>query len=78
MECYKGHEPAIGGSGVDLGYNEEESEDRKLEVEAEVRKLEETLEYQRIIENQAQGLVSVLILRNMLALCFLKYKQIGL
>ncbi|KAL1809215.1 hypothetical protein ACET3Z_026205 [Daucus carota] len=57
LECYKGHEPAIGGSGVDLGYNEEESEDRKLEVEAEVRKLEETLEYQRMIENQAQGRV---------------------
>lgn len=57
MECDEGHlyhEPAVGGSGVDLGYNEEESEHRKLEVEAEVKKLEETLEYQRMIENQAK------------------------
>ncbi|KAK1369798.1 hypothetical protein POM88_035890 [Heracleum sosnowskyi] len=48
------HEPVVGGSGVDLGYKEEELECRNLEVEAEVRKLEETLEYQRMIENQAK------------------------
>ncbi|KAL8118256.1 uncharacterized protein LOC141723649 isoform X2 [Apium graveolens] len=57
LECDEGHlyhEPAVGGSGVDSDYNEEESEHRKLEVEAEVRKLEETLEYQRMIENQAK------------------------
>ncbi|KAK1401910.1 hypothetical protein POM88_001515 [Heracleum sosnowskyi] len=48
------HEPVVGGSGVDLGYKEEELGCRNLEVEAEVRKLEETLEYQRMIENQAK------------------------
>ncbi|KAK1400184.1 hypothetical protein POM88_010047 [Heracleum sosnowskyi] len=57
LECHEGHldhEPVVGGSGVDLGYKEEELECRNLEVEAEVRKLEETLEYQRMIENQAK------------------------
>ncbi|KAK1363366.1 Inactive ubiquitin carboxyl-terminal hydrolase 54 [Heracleum sosnowskyi] len=57
LECHEGHldhEPVVGGSGVDLGYKEEELECRNLKVEAEVRKLEETLEYQRMIENQAK------------------------
>ncbi|XP_017216615.1 uncharacterized protein LOC108194207 isoform X1 [Daucus carota subsp. sativus] len=51
VECDKGHldhETVVDGSGVDLAYKEE------LKLEAEVKKLEETLEYQMMIENQAK------------------------
>lgn len=40
--------------GVDIHQHEDEARRRKMELEAEERKLEETLEYQRRIEDEAK------------------------
>ncbi|KAL8091545.1 uncharacterized protein LOC141692568 isoform X2 [Apium graveolens] len=53
-EDYFDIEPIVAGSGVDLTNEEDELQRRNLEIEAEERKLEETLEYQRRIECEAK------------------------
>ncbi|KAK2998830.1 hypothetical protein RJ639_023901 [Escallonia herrerae] len=47
-------ETVVSGSGDALNHQEEEIRRRKFELEEEERKLEETLEYQRRIENEAK------------------------
>ncbi|KAK2999834.1 hypothetical protein RJ639_022663 [Escallonia herrerae] len=47
-------ETVVYGSGDALNHQEEEIRRRKFELEEEERKLEETLEYQRRIENEAK------------------------
>lgn len=53
-EDYFDTEPVVTGCGVDISNEEEEHQRRNLEIEAEERKLEETLEYQRRIECEAK------------------------
>lgn len=57
VACDEDHldsETVDGRSGDALNEQEEEFRRRKIELEAEERKLEETLEYQRRIENEAK------------------------
>ncbi|CAI9281981.1 unnamed protein product [Lactuca saligna] len=45
---------SVDEDGVDMNKHEDEAMRRKMELEAEERKLEETLEYQRRIEDEAK------------------------